>query len=41
MIRPEMVDTRRWRNGDVLVIDDRATINRALGEDDRSESRIP
>ena len=28
MIRPEIVYTHRWRKGDVLVIDDRATMHR-------------
>jgi taurine dioxygenase len=40
MIRPEIVYTHRWRRGDVLVIDDRATMHRAHGDYDRSESRI-
>jgi taurine dioxygenase len=40
MIRPEIVYTHRWRKGDVLVIDDRATMHRAHGDYDRSESRI-
>ena len=30
----------QWRKGDVLVIDDRATMHRAHGDYDRSESRI-
>lgn len=40
MIRPEIVYTHRWRRGDVLVIDDRATMHRAHGDYDRSESRV-
>ena len=40
MIRPEIVYTHAWRKGDVLVIDDRATMHRAHGDYDRSESRI-
>jgi taurine dioxygenase len=39
-IRPEIVYTHRWRKGDVLVIDDRATMHRAHGDYDRSESRV-
>ncbi len=40
MIRPEIVYHHLWRKGDVLVIDDRATMHRAHGDYDRSESRI-
>ena len=40
MIRPEIVYQHVWRKGDVLVIDDRATMHRAHGDYDRSESRI-
>jgi taurine dioxygenase len=40
MIRPEIVYHHRWRKGDVLVIDDRATMHRAHGDYDRSQSRI-
>jgi alpha-ketoglutarate-dependent taurine dioxygenase len=29
-----------WRKGDVLVIDDRATMHRAHGDYDRSQSRV-
>ena len=29
-----------WRKGDVLVIDNRATMHRARGDYDRSESRV-
>ena len=40
MIRPEIVYQHRWRKGDVLVIDDRATMHRAHGDYDRGESRV-
>ena len=40
MIRPEIVYTHSWCKGDVLVIDDRATMHRAHGDYDRSESRV-
>ncbi len=40
MIRPEIVYTHMWRKGDVLVIDDRATMHRAHGDYDRSQSRV-
>jgi alpha-ketoglutarate-dependent taurine dioxygenase len=40
MIRPEIVYTHQWRKGDVLVIDDRATMHRAHGDYDRNESRV-
>jgi alpha-ketoglutarate-dependent taurine dioxygenase len=40
MIRPEIVYHHRWRKGDVLVIDDRATMHRAHGDYDRRESRV-
>jgi taurine dioxygenase len=40
MIRPEIVYHHAWRTGDVLVIDDRATMHRAHGDYDRSQSRI-
>jgi alpha-ketoglutarate-dependent taurine dioxygenase len=40
MIRPEIVYTHRWRKGDVLVIDNRATMHRAHGDYDRRESRV-
>ncbi|HZU88800.1 MAG TPA: TauD/TfdA family dioxygenase [Stellaceae bacterium] len=39
MIRPEIVYTHAWRKGDVLVIDDRATMYRAH-DDDHRESRM-
>src|SRR6266446_6455350 len=40
MIRPEIVYHHAWRKGDVLVIDNRATMHRAHGDYDRSQSRI-
>ena len=40
MIRPEIVYRHVWRKGDVLVIDNRATMHRAHGDYDRSESRV-
>lgn len=40
MIRPEIVYQHRWKKGDVLVIDDRATMHRAHGDYDRRESRV-
>jgi taurine dioxygenase len=40
MIRPQIVYQHAWRKGDVLVIDDRATMHRAHGDYDRSQSRI-
>jgi taurine dioxygenase len=40
MIRPEIVYHHSWRKGDVLVIDDRATMHRAHGDYDRSQSRV-
>ena len=40
MIQPSIVYHHRWRRGDVLVIDDRATMHRAHGDYDRSESRV-
>ncbi len=40
MIRPEIVYHHAWRKGDVLVIDDRATMHRANGDYDRSQSRV-
>jgi taurine dioxygenase len=39
-IRPEIVYHHAWRKGDVLVIDDRATMHRAHGDYDRTESRV-
>jgi taurine dioxygenase len=40
MIKPEIVYRHKWRKGDVLVIDDRATMHRAHGDYDRSQSRV-
>src|SRR5689334_19203495 len=40
MIRPDIVYHHLWRRGDVLVIDDRATVHRARADYDRTESRI-
>jgi taurine dioxygenase len=40
MIRPDVVYHHTWRKGDVLVIDDRATMHRAHGDYDRNESRV-
>jgi len=40
MIRPEIIYQHRWRKGDVLVIDNRATMHRAHGDYDRAESRV-
>ncbi|HUD58073.1 MAG TPA: TauD/TfdA family dioxygenase [Acetobacteraceae bacterium] len=40
MIQPEVVYHHVWRKGDVLVIDDRATMHRAHGDYDRSQSRV-
>jgi taurine dioxygenase len=40
MITPGITYHHVWRKGDVLVIDDRATMHRAHGDYDRSESRV-
>jgi taurine dioxygenase len=40
MIRPEIVYHHAWRKGDVLIIDDRATMHRAHGDYDRRQSRV-
>jgi taurine dioxygenase len=40
MIRPEITYHHVWRKGDVLVIDDRATMHRAHGDYDRRQSRV-
>lgn len=40
MIRPDIVYHHSWRKGDVLVIDDRATMHRAHGDYDRNQRRI-
>ena len=39
MIKPEIVYTHRWRKGDLLVIDNRATMHRAHGDYDRRQER--
>src|SRR5262249_8023696 len=40
MIKPEIIYHHAWRKGDVLVIDDRATMHRAHGDYDRQQSRV-
>jgi taurine dioxygenase len=40
MIKPEITYTHSWRKGDILVIDNRATMHRAHGDYDRSQSRV-
>ena len=40
MIRPEITYHHKWRKGDVLIFDDRATLHRAHGDYDRRESRV-
>ncbi len=40
MITPDIVYHHTWRRGDVLVIDDRATMHRAHGDYNRSQSRV-
>lgn len=40
MIRPEIVYHHAWRKGDVLIIDNRATMHRAHGDYDRSQRRV-
>ena len=40
MIQPDVVYHHVWRKGDVLVIDDRATMHRAHGDYDRGQSRV-
>jgi taurine dioxygenase len=40
LIQPGIVYHHAWRKGDVLVIDDRATMHRAHGDYDRSQSRV-
>jgi alpha-ketoglutarate-dependent taurine dioxygenase len=40
MIQPGIVYHHAWRKGDVLVIDDRATMHRAHGDYDRNQSRV-
>jgi len=39
-IEPAVVYHHRWRKGDVLIIDNRATMHRAHGDYDRSENRV-
>lgn len=40
LIQPEIVYTHNWVKGDVLVIDDRATLHRAHDDYDHTESRV-
>jgi taurine dioxygenase len=40
MIEPAIVYSHVWRKGDVLVIDNRATMHRAHGDYDRNQSRV-
>jgi taurine dioxygenase len=40
MIRPEIVYHHGWTKGDVLVIDNRATMHRAHGDYNRSQNRV-
>jgi taurine dioxygenase len=40
MIRPEITYHHKWAKGDVLIFDDRATLHRAHGDYDRSETRV-
>jgi taurine dioxygenase len=40
MVKPEITYHHKWRKGDVLIFDDRATLHRAHGDYDRSESRV-
>jgi taurine dioxygenase len=40
MIKPEITYHHVWRKGDVLIIDNRATMHRAHGDYDRRESRV-
>ncbi len=40
IIEPGIVYHHTWQKGDVLVIDDRATMHRAHGDYDRSQSRV-
>jgi taurine dioxygenase len=39
-IRPEIVYHHVWRRGDLIVIDNRATMHRAHGDYDRREERL-
>ena len=40
MVKPEITYHHKWRKGDVLIFDDRATLHRAHGDYDRSEKRV-
>src|SRR6058998_3887453 len=40
LIRPEIVYHHVWRKGDVVIIDDRATMHRAHGDYDRRQRRV-
>ena len=40
MIQPAIVYHHGWTRGDVLVIDNRATMHRAHGDYDRNQSRV-
>ena len=40
MMKPEIVYTHKWRKGDLFIFDDRATMHRAHGDYDRSQSRV-
>jgi taurine dioxygenase len=40
MVKPEITYHHKWRKGDVLIFDDRATLHRAHGDYERSESRV-
>ncbi len=40
MVVPGIVYTHRWRRGDLIVIDNRATMHRANDDYDRRESRV-
>lgn len=40
IIRSEITYRHQWRRGDVLVIDNRATMHRAHGDYDRSQARV-
>jgi taurine dioxygenase len=40
IIKPDIVYQHSWVKGDVLVIDDRATLHRAHDDYDHNESRV-
>lgn len=40
MVKPEITYHHAWKKGDVLIFDDRATLHRAHGDYDRSQSRV-